>query len=1042
MRYNVDGSLDSSFGNGGIVTEDIGGIDQQQFSCVAVLSGGQILIGGETKTASNAWFEFSLARFNSDGGIDLSFGTSGSALWDYAYAGAFGGEYANLMVVQPDGRILLGGQLGADSSAAAIVVRFNADGSWDQAFGHDWFADDFRLVPENGVLTLSEFAAEALVIQPDGKLDLACTNEGEGYLSWLVERLDADGTTVDDSFGDGGEAGISLGSADVRGEVLEPDGSILLAGSYGQVGSGIAIARLTSAGALDTSFNGTGVKLYSFGGVNDGVADAVLQTDGKLLVVGHKGLPDSTSQFAMARFLDDGTPDPTEQMFDLNGPSHAGLGYTTSWSNTGPVHVTDPTATVSDSTLPNLTSLTVALARPQSGDTLVADNSAHPAIAVSFAAGTLSLSGSAPQADYADVLRTITYENSSPPLGVGTVTLNISASDGTLTSTTETTTLLVGTLVLDLNGAAAGTDFSSSWSGFAALPVAITDPANAAVSDPEIANLTQLTAAITSPHTGDSLSANNSAAPGIAVSFLRRHADPQRQRLAGQLPGGIADHQVHQHRRRAAGRQPDDRLASFSTARCSATRPPPRSRFPPILDLNGGLTGTGNTTNWFNSGAMPLDDVAVPRPWPLRASPTSRHDRRALVVPHGRRAGHAGDRRDSRPVDQLRDRHAVDHRQPDGGQLPERAAAAELQQHRGRSGRQLADGHGHGHRRHADQRSGAAHDQRLRCPAGQVLGNRLFYNNSKYDGNNAAINSASDAAAIAPDKVGYVAAARRPRLPTCRVHQGHHRRDGRPRKRHRLARAASRRPTSRSSRRRPSRPSYNNVGSWNDGTDAAAFSVILGAGTGGSDRLEITWNTNAIKNEWLEVNVAADAHTGLSSPDIFFFGNAEGDSGEGDSATQITVNSTDLTVQRNNIAANTVIYNAADYNRDGLVNASDGTVATGNAGFILHFIKNPTGPFAPSGEGTSGDAGISSGLTAMSSAANASTMPAVSNTLLAGSLAATGGLQRDDVARYFQALAVAEASATKRLLVAADEVAETALDDELVDALLADLGLV
>ena len=1069
VRYNVDGSLDTSFGNGGIVIEDIGGMDEQQFSCVAVLSDGQILIGGEAKTAGNGWFEFALARFNSDGSLDLSFGTSGSVMWDYIYAYGLGGEYANFMVVQPDGKILLGGQLSPDSSIAAIVVRFNADGSWDQGFGHDWLADDLRVPAENGVLTLSDFAAEALVIQPDGKLDLACTGRSGASLI----RLDANGTTWDDSFGYGGEGIISLNSADVYGEVLEPDGSILLAGSYGLFGSGIALARLTSAGALDASFNGTGVKLYSFGGVDDGIADAVLQTDGKLLVVGHKGLPDSTSQFAVARFLDDGTPDPTEQMFDLNGPSRAGLSYTTSWSNAGPVHVTDPAATVSDSILANLTSLTVAVSSPQSGDTLVADNSTHPAIAVSFAAGTLSLSGSAPQADYADVLRTITYDNSSPTLGVGTVTLNISASDGTLTSTTETTTLLVGTLELDLNGAAAGTDFSSSWSGFAALPVAITDIANATVSDPEIANLTQLTAALTSPHTGDSLSANNSAAPGIAVSFaggtltlsgsdtLANYQAVLRTIKYTNTAGGPLVDSL------SINLQASDGSLSSNVAVATVT-------FPPILDLNGGVGGTGNTAGWFNSGPVPITDMAdatITAPSGLAnltgitVVESTFHTGDVLSVPsvfgisgisQSYSAGTLSLSGSNSVANYQKLLRLLNYDNTSGGPGVSSFTASVT----------ATDG--------VLTSAPVTATINSTVLTGEVLGNRLFYNGSKYDNNHTAIEPASDALAIASDKIGFSGSGTATFANVSSFSKGItgvmvDLQSG-------IGAHGSISLADFSFHTSPaySAGTYNNIGTWNTAPTPSGFSVILGGGTDGSDRLAVTWNASLIKNEWLEVDLAANDNTGLSAPDIFYFGSAVGESGLGNTASQITVNASDVTEERNNLSSpfgTTPVWNVVDFNNDGIVNASDGTVSSGNSGFTLHFIANPSGPFAPTG-----DSGISSGLAASrltrhtgslaviqtqaggsnpagsvgySSIASALGIPARTDrpdgklpAWLLERLTNTVDAQSASAVEYFRQLAEAGTALDHDLLLADEVQTELGLDVDLLDSLLADLGLV
>ena len=133
--------------------------------------------------------------------------------------------------------------------------------------------------------------------------------------------------------------------------------------------------------------------------------------------------------------------------------------------------------------------------------------------------------------------------------------------------------------------------------------------------------------------------------------------------------------------------------------------------------------------------------------------------------------------------------------------------------------------------------------------SGQVLGNRLFYNGSKYDGNNVAINGTSDALAIAPDKIGYVASASSATFNNVSTFSkgitgvmvdlqsgiGAH---------GSITTAgpefASRRPSWRAP-----------TTTWAPGRTAptpSGFSVILGGGTGGSDRIEITWNVNAIRN--------------------------------------------------------------------------------------------------------------------------------------------------------------------------------------------------
>src|SRR5205807_2441255 len=87
------------------------------------------------------------------------------------------------------------------------------------------------------------------------------------------------------------------------------------------------------------------------------------------------------------------------------------------------------------------------------------------------------------------------------------------------------------------------------------------------------------------------------------------------------------------------------------------------------------------------------------------------------------------------------------------------------------------------------------------------------------------------------------------------------------------------------------------VGNGNDPstwTAAPAPSQVLvrrGAGVNGTDRVEVVWPDGAIRNEWLQVTVKADAATGLTAPDVFYFGNAIGETGN--SPANAIVNATD-----------------------------------------------------------------------------------------------------------------------------------------------------
>lgn len=118
----------------------------------------------------------------------------------------------------------------------------------------------------------------------------------------------------------------------------------------------------------------------------------------------------------------------------------------------------------------------------------------------------------------------------------------------------------------------------------------------------------------------------------------------------------------------------------------------------------------------------------------------------------------------------------------------------------------------------------------------------------------------------------------------------------------------------------------NSPDTWVTAAPPAAVSVRVGAGAGGSDRVEIVWPNHAIENTWLQVTVAANANTGLATPDLFYFGSAVGNSGLGDTSNYALVNSIDENGARSNpelLSNNIPVTNLYDYNRDGSVNSID-----------------------------------------------------------------------------------------------------------------------
>src|SRR5205823_1660150 len=129
--YNADGSLDSSFGNNGLVITDFG-FDSQAFA-LAVQTDGKIVVAGYTFTGGSQ-YDFALARYNTDGSLDTTFGTNGEVVTDFGT----GGDEALAVVIDADGKIVVAGYtFTGDSQYDFALARYNADGSLDTSFGPD-----------------------------------------------------------------------------------------------------------------------------------------------------------------------------------------------------------------------------------------------------------------------------------------------------------------------------------------------------------------------------------------------------------------------------------------------------------------------------------------------------------------------------------------------------------------------------------------------------------------------------------------------------------------------------------------------------------------------------------------------------------------------------------------------------------------------------------------------------------------------------------------------------------------------------------------
>jgi uncharacterized delta-60 repeat protein len=299
VRYNADGSLDSSFDGDGKLTVLGPANVEARASAVALQADGKIVVAGYALGNSSGNMGFVLVRLNTDGSLDASFGAGGKTSTSFGNSGDVG----QAVFVQPDGKIIVTGYVHINGSGFSYqfgLARYNADGSPDSSFGTNGKVSS----PTN-----HEGPAWAGALQPDGKIIVA----GDTFApsGFALERYLSNGA-LDASFGTGGRATTAF-SGHPRALAVQPDGKIVAAGG-GSSGSssGFALARYNANGSPDASFGAGGVVITTLmaGGSANAYAVAI-QPDGKIVAAGQASPGSNNYDFALARYNADGSLDNT-----------------------------------------------------------------------------------------------------------------------------------------------------------------------------------------------------------------------------------------------------------------------------------------------------------------------------------------------------------------------------------------------------------------------------------------------------------------------------------------------------------------------------------------------------------------------------------------------------------------------------------------------------------------------------------------------------------------------------------------------------------
>ncbi|HQW04870.1 MAG TPA: hypothetical protein PLV08_06745 [Flavobacteriales bacterium] len=294
------GELDLNFSADGIVTTSTGNVRDAR--AIALQADGKILVAGSAALASK---DFAVARYLPDGTLDATFSGDGIAT-----IGLSEEDVANTVLVQPDGKILLGGYYTTGGGHLFGVARFNSNGTPDTGFG----LNGLTLSALSNTQDPPDDKAFAMALQPDGKILLAGTTLNGTETDIGLMRFYPDGS-IDNSFSFDGIVSTDIQDVDAAYAIAVGQvGRILVAGS---TCSGLAcdylLVRYTSAGELDPTFGVNGVVItdHDAGSFDDGRALAIAG-NGMILLGGSTGTNlFSSLDFSVLRYLSNGTLDPS-----------------------------------------------------------------------------------------------------------------------------------------------------------------------------------------------------------------------------------------------------------------------------------------------------------------------------------------------------------------------------------------------------------------------------------------------------------------------------------------------------------------------------------------------------------------------------------------------------------------------------------------------------------------------------------------------------------------------------------------------------------
>ena len=269
IRYNLDGSLDSSFSGDGIQTTSFvdknGNSLSGSATSLAIQTGGKIVVAGRTHGGQSFDGFIGIIRYNTDGSADNSFSKDGQQQTSIT-------GYIGLVATDVNNKIIVAG--------SGSLARYNKNGSLDSTFN------------KNGV-RVTDFSIASIVVQSNAKIVAA---GDENYKSEIT-RYNTNGS-LDIAYGKGGKFinDIKAGNTAYTSIAIQKDGKAVTTGrTWNGSDFDFIVTRYNSDGSLDNTFNSNGKRIIAFT-----LTSVAIQNDGKIVVGGARFL---------GRYNTDGTED-------------------------------------------------------------------------------------------------------------------------------------------------------------------------------------------------------------------------------------------------------------------------------------------------------------------------------------------------------------------------------------------------------------------------------------------------------------------------------------------------------------------------------------------------------------------------------------------------------------------------------------------------------------------------------------------------------------------------------------------------------------